>query len=98
MSTETVGYNSASLWVACYSIMPGGSVRTTLGTPVEEAPYATPIYLLPSGNTAQDYIVHIDGRDTWTGTGTYDGALITYGLFSDPGVSSVLVIFTIMEE
>ena len=98
VTTETLNYRPNSLWVACYSFSAGGSDNATLGQSVAVWPGSTPIINSTQVDGVQDFITGISGADTWTGTGANEGAMVQYGLFANPGVSSVVVTYTIVEE
>ncbi|MEI6873528.1 MAG: hypothetical protein WCL50_00195 [Spirochaetota bacterium] len=93
VESQTQDYVEGTLFVKTKSAKADGSLEATLGhfdtlsfTGIYSS-YATPL-------------VHdISGSDTWTGTSVDSGLFLEYGTDQTaPGVSSIVVIYTIMEQ
>ncbi|MEI6873526.1 MAG: hypothetical protein WCL50_00185 [Spirochaetota bacterium] len=97
--TDTAGYVDGSIEVDCMDFQADGSAKDTLGAYHLRWPYHVPIKKLSTGG-AQDLVTGISGVDTWTGLNSHSGGWLMYALQAPPGagVTSVNVIYTIMEE
>ncbi|WP_320130604.1 hypothetical protein [uncultured Sphaerochaeta sp.] len=83
------GYAADTLSVKINNIVDAGSGSATLGT-------GSSTYV-GINTTAADLVTAITGTDTYTGTTTAQGAQVEYELSGNPGVSTVNVLYTIVE-
>ena len=88
-AVANVGYAANTLSVKINNIVDAGSGSATLGT--GSATY------VGINTTAADLVTAIAGTDTYTGTTSAQGAQVEYQLSGDPGVSTVNVLYTIVE-
>jgi hypothetical protein len=90
VESQTQGYISTSVHVGILSTKAHGSAFETLGSIPQWATEIRPVSTL--------LIPDISGSDTWTGTNVDSGLLLFYETSFDPGVSSFVVTYTIMEQ
>ena len=90
VESQTVGLISQAVVVRVQSTKAEGSLPATLGT-IQGG-------FIGIQTVPQEFVVSISGNDTWTGTGDTSGHFLQYRAQENPGVSSLSVVYSIMEQ
>ncbi|MEI6873529.1 MAG: hypothetical protein WCL50_00200 [Spirochaetota bacterium] len=90
VESPTVGYVPCSISARAFIVNADGSDGSTLGS-ISGFWYPVLAYAI-------EFISGISGTDTWTGTDTHSGVFLHYEIYFDPGVSSIDVVYSIMEQ
>ncbi|MEI6873527.1 MAG: hypothetical protein WCL50_00190 [Spirochaetota bacterium] len=90
VSSSTAGLVPYAVVTRVQSFHTDGSAEASLGH--------IDTFFRPLSSTSQELVHDISGTDTYTGTNAASGLWLEYWATENPGVSSLAVVYTIMEQ